>query len=181
MYKSLRKNISELKAIANNSADFTVRNLVLTNGVKCAVFTTEGMCDKENLAVYVINPLLNAEFSSETGEKLFDNIFESVLSGSEIILIENYDDALYYMMSGFALVSVDGCEKMLAVGAQGFAYRGVSEPESELVQRGSREGFTEALKINMTLIRRRLKNPSLVFETLSVGSESNTQGEGLQS
>ena len=63
---------------------------------------------------------------------------------------------------------------MLAIGVQGFKFRSVSEPESELVQRGSREGFTEAMRINMTLIRRRMKNPSLVFETASVGSESKT-------
>ena len=64
---------------------------------------------------------------------------------------------------------------MLAIGAQGFSFRSVSEPESEVVQRGCREGFTEPLRINMTLIRRRIKSPDLVFETITSGYSSNTQ------
>ena len=42
------------------------------------------------------------------------------------------------------------------------------------MEKGSKEGFVEPLRINMTLIRRRMKNPKLKFETLSVGSVSKT-------
>ena len=80
-----------------------------------------------------------------------------------------------FSTSGFALLVVDGCSRMLAIGAQGFSFRSVSEPESEVVQRGCREGFTEPLRINMTLIRRRIKSPDLVFETITSGYSSNTQ------
>lgn len=44
-----------------------------------------------------------------------------------------------------------------------------------MVQRGSKEGFTEPLRINMTLIRRRIKSPDLVFEIATVGTTSKTQ------
>lgn len=80
-----------------------------------------------------------------------------------------------FLTSGFAVIAVDGCSKMLAIGVQGFSFRGVTEPESEVVQRGSKEGFTEPLRINMTLIRRRVKSPDLVFETATVGTTSKTQ------
>jgi spore germination protein KA len=78
-------------------------------------------------------------------------------------------------MSGFAVLAVDGCRHMLAIGVQGFSFRSIAEPESEVVQRGSREGFTEALRVNMTLIRRRMKDPNLIFDMLTVGTKSNTQ------
>lgn len=176
MYTSLKDNISTLRTTVASSADFTVRTVKLPckNRTECAIFTTEGMCDKENLAIYVINPLLEATYGDETGDKLFNYIFDSVLSASEIVEVKSFDEVLSFSMSGFAVFAVDGCSRMLAIGAQGYSYRSVSEPESELVQRGSREGFTEALRVNMTLIRRRMKNPHLVFETSTVGSESNT-------
>lgn len=63
---------------------------------------------------------------------------------------------------------------VLAIGLQGFSFRGVSEPTNEVMEKGSKEGFVEPLRINMTLIRRRMKNPKLKFETLSVGSVSKT-------
>lgn len=174
MHNSLKENINTLKKITSSSADFTVRELTLSNGESCAVITTEGMCDKETLAVTVINPLLNANLPNIRGCELFEYIYDSILSSGEIIRIKKYDEVLKFSMSGFAVFAADGCSDMLAIGAQGFKFRSVSEPESELVQRGSREGFTEAMRINMTLVRRRMKNPDLVFETVVVGSESKT-------
>lgn len=174
MYNSLKENISYLKNITCSSADFTVRELSLNNNAKCAVFTTEGMSDKESLPIAVINPLLSHNYN-KTGEQLFDYIYNNVLSASEITELTDFDKVINMMMSGFAILAVDGCSKMLAIGVQGYSYRSITEPESELVQRGSREGFTEALRVNMTLIRRRMKNPNLVFETSRVGEESNTE------
>ena len=175
MYNSLKENISKLKEITSDSADFTVRNLVLNNNEESAIITTEGMSDKESLAISVVNPLLNTKLPKKTGKELFDYINNSVLSNSEIILINTFDEVMKFSMSGFAVFALDKYDKMLAIGVQGFKFRSVSEPESELVQRGSREGFNEAMRINMTLVRRRMKNPSLVFETFTVGTESKTE------
>ncbi len=177
MYKNLRENIIELKRLTGNSADFTIRTFRLNNIMKseCAVFTTEGMCNKETLAISVINPILHCEYNEKIGKELFKYIFDYVLSASEILVVNSFEEVLSFSMSGFAVLAVDGCSKMLAIGVQGFSFRSVSEPESEVVQRGSREGFTEALRINMTLIRRRMKSPNLVFDSLSVGTTSNTQ------
>ena len=77
-------------------------------------------------------------------------------------------------MSGFAVIAVDGYDQMLAIGIQGFSFRGISEPTSEVMQTGSKEGFVEAMRINMTMVRRRIKNPKLKFETMTVGGISKT-------
>ncbi len=177
MYKNLNENIIELKRITSGSADFTVRTFRLNNKIKsqCAIFTTEGMSNKETLAISVINPVLRCEYNDKTGNDLFNYIFDYVLSASEILVVNSFKEVLSFSMSGFAVFAVDGCSKMLAVGVQGFSFRSVSEPESEVVQRGSREGFTEALRINMTLIRRRMKSPDLIFDSLTIGTKSNTQ------
>ena len=174
MYNSLKENINELKKLTSGSADFTVRNITLNNGTECAIFTTEGMSDKEGLAISAINPIIQTKMPDKKGKELFDYIYYSVLSASEIVLVKTFDKALDFSMSGFAVLAVDGCDLMLAIGVQGYKFRSVSEPESELVQRGSREGFTESMRVNMTLIRRRMKNPSLVYETITVGKTSKT-------
>lgn len=175
MYNSLKENIAKLKSITLNSADFTVRNLILNNGKKCAVITTEGMADKETLAISVINPLLENNLPDKKGKELFEFIYNSVLSNSEIIIVETFEEAVNFSMSGFAVFILDGYNLMLAIGVQGFNFRSVSEPESELVQRGSREGFNEAMRVNMTLVRRRMKDPSLIFETFTIGTQSKTE------
>ncbi len=177
MYKSLSKNISELKSITYNSADFTVRNIELTDKekTKAAVITIEGMCDKEGIAIAIINPLINADYEKHKKENLYEYIKSSVLSASELVEIDTFNQVMTFSMSGFAVVAVDGSSKMLAIGIQGFSFRSVSSPETEVIQRGPREGFVEPLRINMTMIRRRIKNPDLVFETLEAGDVSKTQ------
>ncbi len=175
MYSSLKENIDYLKRETSSSADFTVREFTLGGSQNCAVLTTEGMCEKEVLATSVINPLLGCECGAKRGEELFRFLFDSVLSASEVIEVKSFDEVFSFIMSGFAVLAVDGSARMAAVGVQGYSFRGVTEPESELVQRGSREGFTEAMRVNMTLIRRRMKTPKLIFETFTVGSESKTQ------
>ena len=175
MYNSIKENIDYLRNITSSSADFTVRELVLPNSENSAIITTEGMCDKESLAITVINPLLKSKLGRRKGEELFDYIVDNILSASEVVRVNTFDEVINFSMSGFAVLVIDGSSRMLAIGVQGFAFRSVSEPESELVQRGSREGFTEACRVNMTLIRRRIKNPQLVFETKTIGSISNTE------
>lgn len=177
MNNSLAENISELKQMFKSSADFTVRDMKLKSQLKlnAAIITIEGMCSKEVVAITVINPLLEYDFEYAKPEKVLDKIQKTVLTSSEIVEVNSLDEAVTFSTSGFAVLAVDGASKMLAIGTQGFSFRSVSEPESEVVQRGSREGFTEPLRINMTLIRRRIKSPDLVFETVTVGSNSQTQ------
>ena len=177
MNSSLKSNLDTLKNMFASSADFTVREMVISaqKPINAAIITIEGMCSKEVIALSIINPLLSHSFSDGSADEVFDEIKQSVLTSSEIVEFNTFDEAIMFSTSGFAVLALDGTQRMLAVGVQGFSYRSVSEPESEVVQRGSREGFTEPLRINMTLIRRRIKNPDLVFETLTVGEESQTQ------
>jgi len=50
----------------------------------------------------------------------------------------------------------------------------VEEPDTEAVVRGPREGFTENLKTNTALLRRKIKNPNLRFELIKLGNQTNT-------
>lgn len=177
MYNSLQENIAKLKEMAHNSADFTVRELELADRfkTKAAVITIEGMCDKEGIALTILNPIISADYQKAAKFALFEYIKSSVLSASEIVEIDTFEQVMTFSMSGFAVFALDGSEKMLAIGIQGFSFRSVASPETEVIQRGPREGFVEPLRINMTMIRRRIKNPDLVFETMEAGDISKTQ------
>ncbi|MEF2919299.1 MAG: spore germination protein [Acutalibacteraceae bacterium] len=169
----LGKSLEYLQKKFNGSADFTVRNLTVNN-VQGALLTMEGMCNKETLAVSVVNPILEKQYPNIDKMELFMYIEKSVLSASEVMRLETYEQIMQMIMSGFAVLLIDGCSVALCIGVQGFSFRSVSEPDSEASERGSREGFVEPLRINMTLLRRRIKNPNLKFETMTVGGVSKT-------
>ena len=62
----------------------------------------------------------------------------------------------------------------MLIELKGYPTRSIDEPLSEPTIRGSREGFIEDLRMNTSLIRRRLCTPNLKIESLSIGEISQT-------
>ncbi len=175
--KSLQENLNTLRSMFDGSSDFTVKNisLKLSDGrVNIAVITMEGMVNKETLALSVTNPISEYNEVTFSTSDIFTLIQTDILTCSEQVVINYLEEVTSFIMSGFACILVDGYSQGLVIGVQGFSFRSVSEPETEVVQRGSREGFVEPLRINMSLVRRRLKNTNLKFETMTIGSVSRT-------
>ena len=166
-----------LQSQFDNSADLSVRVFTLKSALKiqAAVITMEGLVDKEQLSQSVLNPLLTFDYGARDSAAVSVIAYSSVMSSSDVIKLSSADEIVTYITSGFAVLMIDGAEELYAVGVQGYSFRGVSEPESEVVQRGSREGFTEPLRVNMSMIRRRMKTPDLKFEQMTVGTDSKTQ------
>ncbi len=171
---SLEKNIDYFKNSFDNSSDLTIRQIKIS-GTNAAIITIEGMINKETFASSVMNPIVYA-FCKEnlSSDEKYIYIKNNIITASEQTDVLTFEDAFKLVMSGFALLLFDGCTKALAVGVQGFNFRSIAEPETEVMQKGSKEGFVEALRINVTLIRRRIKNPKLKFEFLSTGETSKT-------
>ncbi len=169
----LSVSLAYLRSVFDNSADLTIRELQFSN-IRGAVITIDNMIDKQVLAESILMPVLShRDYLSP--KECYRNIRYRLLYTAESLELSTYEEIGNKIMSGFAVIAVNGCEKMLAIGIQGYASRSVSEPESDVVQRGSKEGFVESIRVNMTLLRRRLKNPRLKFETMTIGKTGRTE------
>ena len=160
--KSLIENIEYFKRKFHESADLCIKYLNIGN-IESAIITISGMISKDTLTQSVVYPLITNEIKGTCPMEKFEYIRDKIIIVSDQFQVSNYKDAFDKIMSGHALFAM-----------QGFPFRAVSEPSSELMQRGSREGFVEAISINMTLIRRRLKSPDLKFEMAKLGTVSKT-------
>lgn len=98
---------------------------------------------------------------------------ETVLSGDQKEFF-TYDELFSFLMAGFVVLLIDGVDRGIACGMQGYSFRSVSEPSTEMNITGSREGFVEPIRVNQTMIRRRLRSPSLKFEMYPIGEKSRT-------
>ena len=140
--KSLCENISYFKTAFSDSADLTVREISLS-GISGAVISIDNMTDKQVLAEGILMPLFSYHFGKSSAEVCYNDIKYRVLFTADMVEMTTYEEVEKYIMSGFAVIAIDGCNKMLGAGIQGYASRGVSEPQSDVVQRGSKEGFVE--------------------------------------
>ncbi|WP_047758606.1 spore germination protein, partial [Geobacillus sp. ZGt-1] len=62
----------------------------------------------------------------------------------------------------------------VSASTKGGQYRSIEEPQTQIAVRGPREGFTESLRANTAMIRRRIKNPNLWLETMQIGTVTQT-------
>ena len=77
-------------------------------------------------------------------------------------------------MKGAVVVFSSSSPKILSIDIQKFNARAPSEPPTAPVIQGPREGFTEDIKTNIGLLRKRFFSPNLVLKNLSVGKETKT-------
>lgn len=171
---SLELNLRNLSIMTSGSSDVVVKPArVCANNI--AVITCEGMAGTGSTAALVYEKLNDIDNSEVlTPEELMERFFNVYLIAVQQLEVKNLGELCQRIEAGFAVLLADGCTRCIAIGVQGFQSRGVSEPDFENDLRGSREGFTEVIRTNMGLIRRRIKSPTLVFEMSQHGERSNT-------
>ena len=170
---SLLENMTRFRQEFQDSIDFVQREFAIGD-TPATILSMEGQIDKRLIAQAILQPILNAPILQLDGDAKLRYIRDHALAACDQIQVTTLEEAIDKLMSGFAVLAVDGCDFMIAFGVQGFTFRGIQEPATEKAQKGSREGFVEPLQINISMIRRRMKNPALTFERLILGDESKT-------
>ena len=171
--QSLTENTRFFQQKFQNAMDFMLRDLDL-GGVPAALLGLDGLVNKQVITLSILDPLLAAPPPEKPGEAALAYIEGQVLATMEQKRVGDTAQALTLLMSGFALLLVEGCREGLAFGVQGFATRGPEEPQNEVMQCCAEAGFTESFLTNIAMIRRRLKTTDLKFEKVEVGAQSHT-------
>lgn len=167
------ENIDNIKRILKNCSDLLL-NPFLISGIKCNLVCLEGMVSTSTITNLILNPLTELKLPDDVSPKeVYDYIDKRMLLTTDRGIVTDYGDLIRRLMSGFAILLVDGSDKAFGLGVQGYAVRGIDEPSSEGNIYGSHEGFTETVRTNMSLVRRRIKSPLLKFELFPVTDLSN--------
>lgn len=173
LQESLQENLVKIRQDFDGTNDLVVRRFLL-EGNQAALICMEGMVNIQVVAQGILNPILNSDPNTKIPKDQFAFLRDQVLALSELVQFETLEELYGFIMSGFAAILVNGVAAGLAIGVQGFNFRSVSEPDTEVMQRGSREGFVEVIRINVSMIRRRMKTPDLRFEMMKIGTKTKT-------
>jgi len=137
------------------------------------------MIDDAVLNEHVLVPLLHWEPAGlgrpPRRSELARCASERLVTAGNVSEVSDLDQAWSELLAGRAVVLFDGCPTGLAASAKGWPTRPVEDPGTESVIRGSREGFTEDLQTNISLLRRRVRDPRLHVEFLTLGRRTKTK------
>lgn len=175
----LDKNLKSLEALLCNSSDVVAHRFRFGPGgcLRGALVFIDGLAGSATLSDAILRPLLSWPVQADAlppARKLLDAIREEALYASEIKEADALDALCAGCLRGDAALLVEGCRGGLSINAKGWEKRSISEPQSETVVRGPREGFTENLRTNTALIRRKIHGGSLKVEELCVGRKTQT-------
>ncbi|MDN5277569.1 MAG: spore germination protein, partial [Clostridiales bacterium] len=180
--KEVSKNLEKFKAFLNDSSDVVFREFSLgTQSIPCALVYVDGLVNTAVINEQILKPMMYQIALLETNlnqpiqlDKIFEVVKLHTLTVGEVREVKTLDDAFLRVLSGEVAVIIDGFDKILIANARGWPQRGIQEPPSEVVIRGPREGFTETLRVNTALLRRKIKDPNLVIRTVQVGRRGKT-------
>lgn len=177
LYPSINENIALIQRIFPGDSTIKFRKFQhpSVKSFSGCLIHIEGMVSTETLSNYILRPILRFQVTEETHEiPYMQLLMEGIIEVSELRLLDDLDGILNELLYGNTVLLLEGDAQALIVGTQGWQSRSVSEPGTEKSVLGPREGFTESLIINLSLIRRRVKSPDLKFEFLDIGKTTNT-------
>ncbi|MBP2239663.1 spore germination protein KA [Cytobacillus eiseniae] len=163
IYTNLEQTISTFKELysfpINNDVNFRTFDIRSLNK-KAAIILIDTIADMKIVNEFVLEPLLNN--SNPTGK------VEELLSIQAISKVSIIQHAVDEINKGSAVLFIDSFDYALSISVSNIHNRGVTSSENEIVLKGPKEAFTEESSINLSLIRRRIKNENLVAESVPI-------------
>jgi spore germination protein KA len=173
LQSSLQEQIDYIKEKTGNSIDVVIRKLQLRDGKSAAVVFVEGIADSKAINDFLIESIMN-KHPVHNSQPIFEILLKEVVALGDVKEITDWDNLYLSLMSGESIILVDGAQKALSASTRGGEHRSIQEPSSQVTVRGPRDGFTESIRTNTALIRRRIQNPDLWLENMKIGSVTKT-------
>jgi len=153
------------------SFDVVVREMTFS-GKRTALFFMNGFI-KDEVMTEVLTRLTYLE-KGDLSADAFHSFIDLYVPAVQVTRETDWNKMLTDVLAGGSALYIDGEETVLLIDAKSFPARGPEEPSLERVVRGSRDGFVETLMVNVTLVRRRLRDKHLRYEIMRIGERTQT-------
>lgn len=180
---NLHENLEYIKIALGNSSDIVIREFQIGSErqIKAAIIYTDGLADSKSIQNFIMESLMlnitNTDLKDDlitSQDDTFQVLKDHFLTAGSIKDVTEWSPLLTALLSGDAILLLEGYAQGFIIGMRGWKDRAVSETTTETVIRGPKEGFTENLRTNTALIRRKIKDPNLWLETKEIGRVTKT-------
>lgn len=177
----IQTNLDDIKLLFDKSSDIVIRTFKIRDecSTEAAIVYVDGLIAQKVINESAMKSLMLQSYSSVSNDEraqknVFETIKEHFLTISDVKEVKDMDEVVDQILSGDTILFVDGSPIALSLSTKGWENRGVTEPDSESVIRGPREGFSETLRTNTALLRRKIKDRHLIIEAIKIGKITRT-------
>lgn len=180
---SLEENITAITGVMGvDNVDVIVRKFII--GTKpeptpAAIIYIDGLANTTVQQFSIIQPLLylgnlRKDEAEITPENLANYIRYCLISTPNSSEATTRQDVINKIITGDTAILVEGLTQAIVIDTKSWEHRGVSDPKTESSVRGPHEAFTETIRVNTALIRRRIRSPHLRIDMMRIGRRSHT-------
>ncbi len=138
----------------------------------CIIFC-EGVVDNAIINDNIIRPLMNSSVSM-TDKELISTVMDEIIQISDMQQTDSLQSIIEAVSYGSTVLFIDGESSGLILDTKCFTTRAISEPENERTLSGPREGFTESMLTNLSMLRRRVRTNKLKMKYYKFGRRTKT-------
>lgn len=175
---SLSANMEIVKQRTGNSPDIIIRTLKISKNpeMKTTIVYVQGLIDNPSVTDFLIESMMKNPHLSEKilPQEALEVISEDVVSLGGVANVNDWEKLFLALLSGDSIIFVDGIGTALVASTKGGERRSIQEPSTHLTVRGSREGFTESIETNISMLRRIINTPDLWIESMKIGTVTKT-------
>ncbi|WHY87742.1 spore germination protein [Neobacillus novalis] len=168
----LNQNIELLKSAYTDCSDVVFREFTIGARTKAALIYIDGLSNTQEIDQQVLMPLVQLE-SFDPGTSI-ENVSKK-LAVSDVLVIHTITDVIKQISIGNPVILINNKIKGISIGLPKWEKRGIEDPVAESVIRGPREGFVETLRVNTSLLRRKIRHPALKMKQMTIGKFTETQ------
>jgi len=157
-------SIADTVDVLKQSADFQ-RELLDNGRFKIELFYFATLCDKLVIKKDITHPYLHTADPSD-----FHDMLSAALSCTKL---NAEDDPMSSLLCGYVLIRLDNIYYSLEAATS--INNEPLEASSEMTLQGPQSAFSENIKTNLMIARKRYPYPTLIAEQLTLGKVSRTQ------
>lgn len=153
-----------------NMLEESILRPLLNKTIPDSIFEKEVKRDKEEKEVNRDN---KGKEDSQS-EVLYQYISKEILEMADLKEVSTFEDVITQVLAGNTVLMIDGCKKGIMISSKMFPTRGVQTADQEVSMRGPKDSFTENVRFNTALIRRRIRDSRLKVKQMVAGERSKT-------
>ena len=138
--------------------------------LEAAIIYVNGITNKDIIDRDILNPLMIHIGENLNGKaNIGDYLCKRYISMSNTLVESDLNVVVDHLKRGKTAVLINGALEVIIADTTGGQQRAIMEPMNETAAKGPRDGFVENLEVNISLIRRKVKDKNLTIELFNVG------------
>lgn len=174
--KELEANIAYIDKKFKNCGDIVTKTFT-TRGEKAYRFYIayfDDLINRELIESHVIHGLMVDIHLNGNANGCIKELLQGALMTADYTEERSLDAAINGILAGNTLLLADGYEKAIVISSKSVPTRGVNKPETEVTVQGPQDSFSESIRTNTVLIRRRVRDAALKCVQLKTGRKTQT-------